>query len=346
MAISITQISQGNDWVQVRVSGLDSNYPTKSLQYYIDGSYIDSYDTTGGGGTIQFVVENLDSNTSYTLEVRAFCYYIVGGLTDWWPDPASGENINSITIRTSSGGGGGGTPTYVAYASGDSIEIEIINYGSNCQTCAYLFDSASASTQIDYKYGNRTVSFSGLSNGTYYVQVDYQDDDITSWTTLQNDDTGQTRTRVEVGGGGTAPTYTYETQGTSVIFTVSNRGNYYLDYYVRTNYSSGVNTTIYSSADNGYLETVNTKTVSELSYDVPYAINVGYSTSSDPSSGVTWIGAQYFTLTAPQVGGYVYIFNGSRWVRAKPYIFNGNRWMPATPYIFDGSRWRQCIAEN
>lgn len=192
MAIYLHEQSQTSTTITFFATGTNINYPHKKFQIFIDGYFWDYTIVTGN----EFIVENIDrldlENESYDLYVEvSYDEY-----DDNWQFEGTSE---TITIGNGGGGGGGGTtPTYIAYASGNSIQIEIINSSSNCQTCAFLYDSPNASTQIDFEYGDRIVSFSGLSNGTYYVQVDYKDDNF-NWETLQNDNTGQTRTQVDIG---------------------------------------------------------------------------------------------------------------------------------------------------
>jgi len=54
-------------------------------------------------------------------------------------------------------------------------------------------------------------------------------------------------------------------------------------------------------------------------------------------------GSSYVTVTVSGgggSGGYVWIYTGSAWTRAKPYIYTGSAWVPATPYIYTGSTWK------
>ena len=48
----------------------------------------------------------------------------------------------------------------------------------------------------------------------------------------------------------------------------------------------------------------------------------------------------YVVPPSQQTGGYVYIYTGSSWVRAKPYIYTGSTWVSAAAYVFDGSTWK------
>lgn len=136
------------------------------------------------------------------------------------------------------------------------------------------------------------------------------------------------------------PSYTYTYDYHSVTFNVTNRGDYYLRYFVRLTSDTQGQNPIYDS--NPY-ETVTTKTIS-LSPQTSYTINVGYSTSS--SGGVNgWIGSNSFTTgsaPAPTFNNCVYIFNGSQWQKAIPYIYDGSQWREAIAYVYDGSQWKEC----
>ena len=87
------------------------------------------------------------------------------------------------------------------------------------------------------------------------------------------------------------PTYTASVINTNQIqFTVSNRGNYYLRYFVRL--TNSPQTTIYDTwTTYGYLVTNTTLTVSNLDYNTSYTVNVGYSSSSDSGAVEDWIGS-------------------------------------------------------
>lgn len=86
-----------------------------------------------------------------------------------------------------------------------------------------------------------------------------------------------------------APTYTAQVINNNQIqITVSNRGNYYLRYFVRRSDSSSA--TYDSWEVDGQLATYTGLTVPNLSYDTWYTVNVGYSTVRT-SGQVTWIGS-------------------------------------------------------
>ena len=246
MSILITQTDSTSNSVTIWVYGMDINYPHKILDAKINGSYYNSYEDPNSGFGMYCTIEGLSPNTSYSLEIIAFHYY--NGL--YQPDPGTDENFATITISTSgSGPSPGNTPTYRAYESNGNLEIDIINAGSGCEISTYLFNSPSSQSYID-RHLNLLQSYdtySGLSNGTYYVEVDYRDND-TNWTTIYNNN-GQIRAQVVIRGG---------------------------------------------------------------------------SPSTDD--------------------GYVYIYTGSQWRKAKPYIFNGVSWKPATAYVFNGSTWKKTTS--
>lgn len=356
MAISITQISQGTNWVQVRVTGLSSGNPTKSLDYYIDGVRVDSYDTTGGGSTVQFVIENLSAGTSYNLEVRAFYYGTIGGLTDWWADPDSGQNVDNITITTASSS----IPYFTVATGTNSIDIWINNLSSYDTIWYDIYDSSTARNPI-YTWSGTQLNhtFTGLSSGIYYVGVVYSlngnNEDIES-----NNGNFKQIADLSGGGGGQTPYYTYSVTNNSVTITIHNiSSGYYYSFWIK---DSNDSSTIYDTEDQSSRVTTNPCTIPvTLSPNTTYIIKqVDYSTqSSGSASSLTTIeynsygsGVYQTSFTTsgsgptPISGGYAYIYTGSQWRKAKPYIYTGSQWRPATPYIFDGSRWRKCIAEN
>ena len=135
------------------------------------------------------------------------------------------------------------------------------------------------------------------------------------------------------------PTYTAYASGNQIIFNVFDGSGYYLRYFTRLSGESA------TTDDSGKI-TQTSYITPPLEYSTQYAVNVGYSTSPIESDGVEWIGTSYITTDSAPVGdgGYVYIFTGSIWRRAKPYIFTGSRWAPASVYIFTGSRWQKTTS--
>lgn len=86
-----------------------------------------------------------------------------------------------------------------------------------------------------------------------------------------------------------APTYTAQVVNNNQIqMAVSNRGDYYLRYFVRRSDSSSA--TYDSWEADGQLATYIGLTIPNLSYDTWYTVNVGYSTVRT-SGQVTWIGS-------------------------------------------------------
>lgn len=199
MAITIYQGSTTRDTVIIQVDGLDSNYPSKAFDVYLDGNYYNTYTTTTASSYASFIIGGLSQGTSYTCNVRAFCDY---GGGDWRPDPATNQNTGTIVITTS-GGSGGVSATYTVSASGNNVIIDLYNTDQYYDVYFYLYDSPSSSTSIRDSgliMDTATYQFSGLSNGTYYVEVKYQKYNTSTWTFLQNRNTGYTRSPITVGG--------------------------------------------------------------------------------------------------------------------------------------------------
>lgn len=108
MAITITQINQGTNWVEIRIQGLLYNpedinfYNHKFFEYYLDDfttKYSD-YEAYYATDYVEFQIQGLSANTQYRLKVVAFCKYELGTTTTWFPDPDSGDNIAYQDIRT------------------------------------------------------------------------------------------------------------------------------------------------------------------------------------------------------------------------------------------------------
>ena len=134
---------------------------------------------------------------------------------------------------------------------------------------------------------------------------------------------------------GNIPTYTARVRNINQIyFSVSNRGDYYLRYFVRL--TDSPQTTIYDTWEKyGDLVFNTTLTVPNLSYNTSYTVNVGYSTTSQDGS-VTWIGPTGLQTDnlSPDGDGYVHIYTNQSWQKAIPYIYT---------YGKDGNLgWQKC----
>jgi len=142
---------------------------------------------------------------------------------------------------------------------------------------------------------NFSLTYSCVANQVYYLWYrTWSADGDSSYITLS----------VDISSTPTVyPTYTAQVVNDNQIsFAVSNRGNYYLRYFVRL--TDSPQTTIYDTWDTyGYLVTDTTLTVSSLSYNTSYTVNVGYSSSSS-SGTVTWIGSNILQTGGSQ--GFVY----------------------------------------
>lgn len=41
------------------------------------------------------------------------------------------------------------------------------------------------------------------------------------------------------------------------------------------------------------------------------------------------------------VSGYVYVWNGSKWLKTKPYVWDGTKWRRTIPYVWNGTGWKR-----
>lgn len=241
---SVTVTNVTDTTATIELSNLNTYWFQKRFTFYWgEISYSNSDIVTSAipeGGTYSYTYTGLSPNTSYIFGV--YIEAMQSG-TYYYEEQVNGN-------FTTSGGGGGSSTTYTVSTSGNNVIIDLYNTDPYYDVYFYLYDSPSSSTSIrdsGLVMDTATYQFSGLSNGTYYVEVKYQKYGTSTWTFLQNRNTGYTRSPITVGG-----------------------------------------------------------------------------------SPVT-------------TGGYVYIFTGSEWKKAKPYIFDGSQWKPASPYIFNGSQWKPAI---
>lgn len=102
MAISIGQSSSTENSVTIDIYGLNSNYPNKEFDIYLDGSFYKTYSKYVSTVATVLTIDGLSSNTAYQCELRAFYQ----NNSNYWPDPSSGENSAIINISTSGGSGG------------------------------------------------------------------------------------------------------------------------------------------------------------------------------------------------------------------------------------------------
>lgn len=207
MALSITQTDSTQTTVTIWLQGMDINYPRKALEVYIDGSFHDDYQTNNSGFGLYYTVENLNANTSYSLEIRVFCYKN----NDWYADPDSSSNVVATTISTSGGSGpqppGPSTDGYFIITEHTNGRLTVQIKRLSGLTFGYdLFDSpdSSAAIQSSPDTSSTEYTFTNLSQGTYYVEALYQDG--INWVRIESD-SGNLRQRVDVSGGsGPTPT--------------------------------------------------------------------------------------------------------------------------------------------
>lgn len=99
-------------------------------------------------------------------------------------------------------------------------------------------------------------------------------------------------------------------------------GNTYLS-YKGTQFASGTFQVKHSTEGNG-------------GFQVNIDVNIGGWDGSGRDASTT------FTLDANKPYYYIYIDNGSSFVKAIPYIDNGSEWKVAVTYIDNGTEWKPC----
>ena len=372
---STQNITANSATLAISISSFPST-TTLTVQIWLNNNLYDSF-TTYGNGTEIYGFLNLSPNTNYSGIV-----YV--GYNDGVGWSGTNDTFNFTTLSSSGGGtSGGGTWTHeqvntVALENGDYVREERTSPKSNTldywivtfestgiwtitadnlnQYYAYLTDVLSYDDQTGIPDGvinsytssgsiNFTVNVSAGS--TYYF-----------WLRTPDGARGTEQIDITFYSGGptpTTPTFTYNLNDTTLTINILNPGSYYFRYYLRTNwYGGGSNETeIYDSEDQtGGFESDTSKTISNLDYQTPYALNVAYRTNRYSGSS-TWVYESnpptFTTGSAPSVDSYVYIYTGqgsTGWQKAIPYIYTGygseNGWQQAEAYIYNGSEWKKC----
>ena len=341
MAIHISLNIPSETHVELLITGLDYiNYPYKQIIIKdSNGTTLGSPDYFNATAQYEYYTTKDIFEPGTTYSIYVLISYWNTDFNDWGLQGTS----NTINFVTDGGGGGGGdVPTYTAINSNNNIIVDIVNPGSNYQFWTYLFDSPTSASSIDshHIYGD-SDSYTGLSDGIYYIEVDYKDDITTEWTTLKNNITGQNRTEVPIGSG--LPTYTYSKNDNSITLNAQNKGAYLLNFIVR------LDSDPYDQSHTLYRTNNTSYTADNLQWNTDYRVNVGYSTVEDPNH-ITWISNPgplvYIGAQPSSDDGYVYIYNGNyQWKKAIPYIYDGNyQWKKAIPYIYNGNyQWKKCI---
>ena len=212
--------SSTDSTITVNISDMVTQYWNKRFNFYIDRNLDGTYDSPVEiiadcfSGEYSYTFDNLQSGTTYLIAVEIEHRYYGN-----FQPQINGTYDGSYS--TTGSGGGGTTPTYTISVSGDSVFVNIINAGSNWEIYTYLYNSGG----VTIRQGSSDY-YSGLSNGTYYIDVRYMDDNI-GWTQLQNDTTGHTTTRFTIsgGGGGNLPTFTAYNLNGQVAIQVINPGS-------------------------------------------------------------------------------------------------------------------------
>ena len=181
-----------------------------------------------------------------------------------------------------------------------------------CRLYGSEVDSFSATAGTTYSY-----TYTGLTAGTAYtfsISVEYwvpgigyaSDADIVGSFTTDSGSGG--------GGGGSDPDppsptyypdYDYVYDDTSVTIYVYDASGYYLRYYLRL--PNG--TVIYDTDNYGRSRLEYEKTITGLTPNTTYILNVGYSEYS--TGGVDWIGASTFTTDAAAINIATWDWNAS-----------------------------------
>lgn len=282
--------------INIDIINADSNCQFYAYLYdnpYGSGSPIyNSYSSSSSGGFAGI------PDGTYYLNVYYSDYYTA------WTDLQNyytGYIYSQIII----GGGSGIDPTFTVEPYGnDGIRV-VINDPSGVTTGKTRYVSVdNIQRQPTIPSNNEWIS-TGWAAGTYTINVDYADG---NWVPIAYTGGGYSTT-VTVGGSpqpGDTPTYTAQVVNNNQIqMTVSNRGNYYLRYFVRRSDSSSA--TYDSWEVDGQLVTYVGLTVPNLQYNTWYTVNVGYSTVRT-SGQVTLIGSQELKTNAqPQEDFYTQI---------------------------------------
>lgn len=117
---------------------------------------------------------------------------------------------------------------------------------------------------------------------------------------------------------------------------------YYYRIYLRTGMCGGTGTLIYDQQrDEGMLQTTTpySRTVSGLSPQTVYAVNVAYYSGSNPSTDyVGSMGCDDFETDPPPSNARIY--TDGAWKTATPYIYTGGSWQPASGHIYTGGAWK------
>lgn len=308
--------SNTNSSITVSIGDLqDTDYD--SLYYTISsGSYQDSYQGSSSSHTFSSLADG-------TYTVRA--YYIYNNI-DYPIYTSVGGSYIDITID--SGGGGGGDWSYDDSISPIAISTSTTPYTSNSFSfnaqdgylfTFYLDQNGTVEIYSSNTFGGPLISYIGPVNNDYDtntgIPYSYTNSDTGSfdyaftattggiyylWVTSENNSIFRFNINFT---SSSVPTYAASVVNVNQIyFSVSNRGNYYLRYFVRL--TSDPSNTTYDTWDTyGYLVTNTTLTVSNLQYNTSYTINVGYSSSSN-SAAVTWIGSQ--TLQTGSATNFTY----------------------------------------
>ena len=336
-----------NTELTVRIKLNDNIYPQRTIP---------------GNGEYDIELSPLSQNTEY----EAILSVGYGEGLNW-----EGRQVGfDFTTGSGSGGsgdnpsgGGSGSSVYftVTNSSNGTLTLQISNLtSSECDFVKYMIQEVTDASNFhgsgNQFYPEQPYSFTNLSPGQYRISVVvFYPGASTGEEIVDNNNVLQPTVRVT----GSSLTFTFtpnETNKNVFIVIHNNSGNkYYFRYYLRTNQHGGGSseTEIYDSEDQtGSFEQTINKTISDLNYQIPYALNVAY--RADQNSGQsTWVytsNPPTFILHRPVLtDGYVYIYTGygsTGWQKAIPYIYTGygseNGWSKAEAYIYTGSEWEKC----
>ena len=329
-------------------SGSGSNFQfsyscTAERVYYL---WYRAYSDSGYSGQVTLSV-SFDSGTSWSYEA-------VAGYSD-----LSSETMKSVTISAATGQYFG-----VSFANSGTATIRVPS-GANLDLFVtdanYGYDTADG---FPYTYSGKATSsltqnVSVTSGTTYYVWVKGSTPSITgginvtitppsvahTWTytlaaSITDPSSTVTRSYTLTAGNGYYMAVRFQYAGTAVFYTEGSGDDkgFLTSSDSGYNYDTGVpNAVIASDDDHG------TGSNFQITYSVDanttYYLWLRMYDASSSGSVTLYVDPP----AAPSVGGYVWVFTGSGWQKAKPYVFTGSGWQVAIPYIFDGSTWKTTI---
>lgn len=307
---SITKTS-----VQIRIN------PDKNYRYYrvFVRLYSDSSDSTYDKmftivSTTTKTISGLTPGTRYTINVGYTNDNSTNRVVGWIGSNSFytlDEDTNYyVKIRYNANGGSGAPSTHTETGTSSNVSVTLSSIEPTREGYTFLGWSTSSSATSPSYYPGRTYRFSSVTMGsttTYTLYAVWEQETVDATYIITN------------------------TSHNSVTIRITPDSKYQY-YRVLIRLFGDASATIYNGLFS--ISSTKSKTITGLTPNTQYVINVGYTNDNSTDRVVGWIGSKSFWTNSDS--GVVYIGNNAY----APYIYLNSSWTKLVPCVYSSS-WKK-----